>query len=130
MLPAMTANSCQPEHSLPPLLTELEAALSLVQQALTQRDAGQLEQRAIDVQRLLAEALDQARHPGTPLPLPLRDRLAKASAQMAAQRVHFARATAALDRAIEVLMPSEPTGLYGQSGRALRQRTSGDFLVG
>ena len=126
----MTATSRHPEETLPPLLTELEAALSLVQQALSQRDAVQLEQQAAQVQRLLAEALTEARHPGRALPLPLRERLAQASAQMAAQRVHLARATASLDRAIEVLMPSEPMGLYGQSGKSLRQRSSGDFLVG
>ena len=126
----MTATSRHPEHTLPPLLSELEAALSLVQQALSQRDVVQLEQQAALVQRLLADALNEARHPGSPLPPPLRERLARAGAQMAAQRVHLARATAALDRAIDVLMPSELTGLYGQSGRALRQRSSGDFLVG
>jgi hypothetical protein len=126
----MTATSRHPEHTLPPLLSELEAALSLVQQALSQRDVVQLEQQAALVQRLLADALNEARHPGSPLPQSLRERLARAGAQMAAQRVHLARATAALDRAIDVLMPSELTGLYGQSGRALRQRSSGDFLVG
>lgn len=114
--------------TLPPLLNELEAALALVQQALAQRDSPTLEQQAGQVQQLMAAALAQAR--GQSLPPPLRQRLARAGAQLAAQREALGRATASLDRAIEVLMPSEPdpSGLYGQGGRALRQRSSGNAL--
>lgn len=114
--------------SLPPLLNELEAALALVQQALVQRDTPSLEQQAGQVQQLLAAALAEAR--GQSLPAPLRQRLAQAGAQLAAQRQALGRATASLDRALEVLMPSEPdpSGLYGQGGRALRQRSSGSAL--
>ena len=39
-----------------------------------------------------------------------------ASGQVAAQRESLARATAALDRAIEVLMPSDAPGLYSSIG--------------
>jgi hypothetical protein len=48
----------------------------------------------------------------------MRRRLARASAQVASQRETLARATAALDRAIDVLMPeSAPVGgLYGARG--------------
>ena len=112
--------------SLPPLLHELEAALSLVQQALSQRDAALLEQQASAVQRLMAQALAQAKQPMEPA---LRRRLAACGAQLAAQRQALFRATSALDRAIDVLMPAEPTGLYGESGRALRKRSSGDSLT-
>ena len=112
---------------LPPLLNELEAALSCVQQALAQRDTAQLEMQASAVQRLLAEALGSARQ--QPLPPPLRQRLAQAGAQLAAQRQALGRATAALDRAIDVLMPAEPLGLYGDAGRPIRQRSSGDSIT-
>lgn len=117
------ANDC-----LPPQLAELEAALSLVQQALLQRDPALLELHASQVQGLLAQALASARAPGVTLPAPLRQRLAQAGAQLAAQRQALGRATASLDRALEVLMPAEPLGLYAQSGRPLRQRSSGESL--
>jgi len=57
------------------------------------------------------------------VPPTLRRRLASASGQVAAQRESLARATAALDRAIEVLMPSDTPGLYSSLGgqdRAIR----------
>lgn len=122
-----TMNPIRPD-TLPPLLNELEAALALVQQALVQRDTPSLEQQAGQVQQLLAAALAEAR--GQALPAPLRQRLAQAGAQLAAQRQALGRATASLDRALEVLMPAEPdpSGLYGQGGRALRQRSSGNAL--
>lgn len=115
--------------ALPPLLDELEAALSLVQQALTQRDALQLELYSSQVQRLMASALAEARE--QPLAQPLRHRLAQAGARLAAQREALFRATTALDRAIDTLMPAEisPVGIYGESGRSLRQRSSGDTLI-
>lgn len=116
-------------ESLPNLLQELESALALVQQALTQRDALQLDLHAGRVQRLMAEALSAAREPGETLSPPLRQRLALAGAQLAAQRQTLFRATTALDRAIDVLMPAEPIGLYGESGRNLRKASSGDSLT-
>jgi hypothetical protein len=59
-----------------------------------------------------------AQHGGVPPPMRLR--LAHASAQVARQREALARATAALDRAIEVLMPgAHPAhrSVYSASGR-------------
>ncbi|MCZ8236239.1 MAG: hypothetical protein ACK520_06245 [Inhella sp.] len=113
---------------LTPLLTELESALGSVQAALSQRDALALERHAASVQRLMTDALREGRERGRggDLTPALRQRLAAAGAQVAAQRAALGRATAALDRAIDVLMPPEPLGLYGQSGRTLRQRSSGD----
>jgi hypothetical protein len=58
------------------------------------------------------------------LPSPLRDRLALASARVAAQRQALARATASLDRAIDVLLPErKPT--YAASGLAARFKSAG-----
>ena len=87
-----------------------------------------LEQQAGQVQQLLAAALGEAR--GQNLPASLRQRLARAGAQLAAERQALGQATASLDRALEVLMPAEPdpSGVYAQSGRALRQRSSGSSL--
>ena len=51
-----------------------------------------------------------------PLPPALRNRLASASGQVAAQRESLARATAALDRAIEVLLPRDALPLYSPGG--------------
>jgi hypothetical protein len=127
--------SLQTPHSVAadpflPLLGDLEAALVLVQDALNQRDASALERHAASVQRLMTEALRQGRARGQEgqLDPALRQRLAAAGAQVAAQRVALGRATASLDRAIDVLMPAEPLGLYGQAGKALRQRSSGDSV--
>ncbi len=55
-----------------------------------------------------------------PLPPSLRHRLASASGQVAAQRESLARATAALDRAIDVLLPAESLQLYSALGSAER----------
>jgi hypothetical protein len=56
----------------------------------------------------------------------LRQRLALASGEIAAQRESLARAGAALDRAIGVLMPAPlPAAVYGQGGHSERAATSG-----
>ncbi|HET7864461.1 MAG TPA: hypothetical protein VFL86_08650, partial [Burkholderiaceae bacterium] len=56
---------------------------------------------------------------GGNLPLSLRSRLAVASGKVAAQRESLARATSALDRAIDVLMPREtPPAVYGSRSGA------------
>jgi hypothetical protein len=55
------------------------------------------------------------------VPEPMRRRLAQVSAQVALQRDALARATAALDRAIDVLLPDAPppaAALYGARGLA------------
>jgi hypothetical protein len=51
-----------------------------------------------------------------PLPAALRNRLASAGGQVAAQRESLARATAALDRAIDVLLPRDGLPLYSSHG--------------
>lgn len=52
----------------------------------------------------------------------LRSRLVSASGQVAAQRESLARATAALDRAIDVLLPAWTPHLYTPEGAAERGR--------
>ena len=100
----------------PPADTELEEALAAVEARLTalgvallERDSLAVDTQASELHRALARAVDDfsraARH-GTLPPL-LRLRLMRAGSQVAAQRESFARATAALDRAIDVLFPRE-----------------------
>jgi hypothetical protein len=115
-----------------PARDDLEATLAAVETRLTALGIALLEQNNVDVDthatelhRALARAVDHfsaaARHGA--LPGPLRQRLMRASSQVAAQRESFARATAALDRAIDVLLPREAGGVYtalGASERATR----------
>ncbi len=108
------------------LLTELEAALAGVHEALAQRDTDALERHSLAVQRLMGATLEQARR--GQLQPEARQRLAQAGAQLAAERVSLSRATAAFDRAIDALMPAETLGLYGESGRSLKRRSSGDSV--
>lgn len=56
--------------------------------------------------------------PGHEIPQVLKLRLAQASAQVASQRECLARATSALDRAIDVLMPQSAGVVYSPSGAA------------
>ena len=105
---------------------ELEAALQRIEEhlddlraALSVHDTPRIELHAAELQKALAHAVDRfaaaARRGGATLPL--RRRLGLAGAQVAAQREALARATAALDRAIDVLMPGQAAAaLYSQSG--------------
>ncbi|MDO9352411.1 MAG: hypothetical protein Q7T55_01865, partial [Solirubrobacteraceae bacterium] len=63
------------------------------------------------------------------VPPALRHRLANTSGQVAAQRESLARAPAALDRAIDVLMPRESTALYSTFGNADRGARGGSVLA-
>ena len=108
---------------------ELEARLSAVEtglvalgNALRARDPAGIDLHAVELHRALASAVSQfsdAAKSG-PLPQALRHRLANASGQVAAQRESLARATAALDRAIDVLLPGDSLPLYSALGSAER----------
>jgi hypothetical protein len=100
-------------------LQSVEQHLDDLQQALSARDMPRVEEYAGELQKALARAVERfaqgARHGGTPLAL--RRRLGLAGAQVAAQRDALARATAALDRAIDLLMPGHrEAALYSPSG--------------
>ena len=118
-----------------PLEASLEAVerhLGMLGSALRDRDATAIDGQASDLHRALAAAIHcfshAARQPGG-VPQRLRQRLARAGGLGAAQRESLARATAALDRAIDVLMPSPlPAALYGQAGQSERATTSGGCL--
>ncbi|MDH3208776.1 MAG: hypothetical protein OEM00_00080 [Burkholderiaceae bacterium] len=111
------------------VLGAVEAHLAGLGAALLERNSQAVDIQAVELHRALAHAVDHfsraARH--SSLPQPLRHRLMQASSQVAAQRESFARATAALDRAIEVLLPSESGGLYSSVGGAERSLTGGSI---
>jgi hypothetical protein len=118
-----------PPADLEPLLASVEQRLTDLQSALSARDMPCIELHATELQRSLAQAVERfmqvARQGG--VPLDLRRRLARAGAQVASQRDALARATAALDRAIDVLMPGfggMPT-VYSANGTPAHPTSSG-----
>lgn len=104
---------------------ELEASLIAVElrlaafaDALRERDGPGTELQANELHRALAQAVNrfaQAARAGA-LPPALRHRLASASGEIAAQRESLARAMAALDQAIDVLMPGDGAALRSARG--------------
>lgn len=106
--------------SLEAALATVELQLSGLREALRERDSEGIERHAAALHRALAAAVQQfaqaARRGG--VPPELRRRLVLASGEVAAQRESLARATAALDRAIDVLMPATApaAALYSPQG--------------
>lgn len=108
-------------------LAALEERLQALAEALRLRDAARIEADASALHAALATAVDQfgrARRQG-PIPPDLRRRLMHAGAQVAAQREILARATASLDRAMDVLMPSSASTVYAAGGHGERQASGG-----
>lgn len=111
-------------------LQAVEEALSALSLALHQQDAAGVDRVAAQLHAALAAAVEHfaraARSGG--VPMQLRQRLATASGQVAAQREALARATASLDRAMDVLMPgmaAPAAGLYAAHGGAERLKSQG-----
>ena len=122
-------------HSPPPgpelegALAAVELRLSALGEALQAHDAAGIDLHASELHRALARAVDhftRAAHAGS-LPAALRLRLANASGQVAAQRESLARATAALDRAIDVLLPRDSAAVYTTLGAAERNPHGGSL---
>lgn len=120
-----------PPHDLEQPLARVESQLAALALALRSSDATALETAASELHQALAAAVEhfrRAARTGHAVPEPLRQRLAVASAQVAAQRQALARATAALDRAIDVLIPANgPT--YGAGGSGARSSASGSLVA-
>ena len=118
--PGLTAPADSPE--LEARLAAVESRLAALGNALRARDPVAIDLQASELHRALAAAVshfsDAARN--GKVPPALRERLAQASGQVVAQRESLARATAALDRALDVLLPREGTGLYSIYGAADR----------
>ena len=120
MAPAETAAGQSPD--LEARLANVEVRLAALGNALRARDPADIDLHASELHRALAIAVSHfsdAAKTG-PLPAALRSRLATASGQVAAQRESLARATAALDRAIDVLLPRDSMALYSVVGAADR----------
>ena len=110
-------------------LQAVEDCLTALGVALTRQDAHAVDEVAAQLHAALAAAVDHfaraARSGG--VPPRLRERLATAGGPVAAQREALARATASLDRAMDVLMPVRATpgaGLYGALGNTERSNTA------
>ena len=118
--------SLSPELEQP--LLAVESALNQLGDALARRDAAAIEQHSAELHQHLAQAVQRfseaARTGG--VPAALRNRLVRAGGMLAAQRETLARGNASLDRALDVLIPSEPTGLYGAGGKAERRSLGGN----
>ena len=117
---------------LEPPLKAVEDQLLALGQALHQQDVAAVDHAASGLHLALAAAVDHfgraARSGG--VPAPLRHRLALASGQVAAQREALARATASLDRAMDVLIPRlAPSVLYSAAGGSDRHSPAGGGLL-
>ena len=128
-VPVSTGSRAAADHgpALEATLAAVELRLSGLAEALHQRDLGAIDEQSAELHRALARAVDHfavAARSG-PIPIALRRRLAHTSGHVAAQRETFARATAALDRAIDVLLPREAPSLYGAKGGAPRGSLGG-----
>ncbi len=103
----------------------IELRLSGLGEALRSRDSLAVDTQASELHQALSRAVDQfalAARSGSISPA-LRRRLASASGQVAAQRESLARATAALDRAIDVLLPRETPQVYSPYGAGRSTRS-------
>ena len=108
---------------------DVESHLANLGDALIARNTRAIDAHSGELHRSLARAVDHfmAASKSGVVPLTLRRRLAAASGQVAAQREALARATAALDRAIEVLMPRETPALYSAFGATSRSFRGGSI---
>jgi hypothetical protein len=117
--PAPHAGVAVSDNELEAVLQRVEQHLDDLQNALGTRDMPCIELHAGELQRALAQAIERFRRAARArtTPLELRRRLALAGAQVTAQRDALARATAALDRAIDALMPaSSGAAVYSATG--------------
>ncbi len=124
-------NALQQAAELEAPLLAVETRLGGLGNALLANDANAIESEAAALHAALADAIQHfsraARQGGVP-PV-LRHRLAVAGGQVAAQREALARATAALDRAIDVLLPGMGGHVYGAHGGSERSARSGSLLA-
>ena len=119
--------------ALEPLVAHVEQRLGALADSLRERDVQAIELQAQELHRALARAVESFMHAARNggVPEAMRLRLARASAQLARQREALSRATAALDRAIDVLMPGDrsPVGrVYTATGLAAAPLRGGNSL--
>jgi len=121
-----------PGATLEDAITAIEQRLAALGLALRDRDSHAVESHSHELHRALASAIQRfsqaAREPGGVSPA-LRHRLVMAGGQVAAQRESLARATAALDRAIDVLMPA-PSAPAAYAAHGGLQRPTSSAHIG
>jgi hypothetical protein len=108
-------------------LAAVEERLAALGTALHRQDADGVEREAAALHAALGTALNhfgRAARVGS-VPPALRRRLAMAGGQIAAQREALARATFALDRAIDVLLPGSVPAAATYSPRGAAERSAG-----
>lgn len=107
-------------------LSAVESRLADLGEALRVGDLAAIDTHSADLHMALAKAVDTfcAAVRVGPVAPALRRRLVSASGQVAAQRESLARATSALDRAIDVLMPRESASVYSATGGSRRSNSS------
>lgn len=114
----MAALSSGPDE-LEVTLAAVEKHLASLGESIRANDSVAMDLHATELHRALARAVDhfaRAARTGA-VPSPLRERLKLASGLVASQRESLARATAALDRAMDVLMPRErASSVYSATG--------------
>ncbi len=126
----MALTSITPDPQLESALAAVEERLSALGMALCVRDTLGIEMHSTELHRALALAVDRfaaAARSGS-VPAALRHRLVSTGGLVAAQRESLARATAALDRAIDVLMPRDAVALYSTSGNAEQRSPRGGSI--
>lgn len=113
--------------SLEASLVDVEQKLAQLGDALRSRDVVAIDCNASELHQALSNAIDHFSNAARsgPLPPALRQRLVQAGGQVAAQRESLARATAALDRAIDIILPGESFALYGAQGNPRLGRSGG-----
>jgi hypothetical protein len=124
----MTQRADAASATLEHAIAAIEMRLEALGAALRERDAAAIETSALALQRALASAVHRFNHSARSLigvAPQLRHRLAAVSAQVAAQRESLVRATAAIERAVDVLMPSAdvPSPYAATGGNARSPRT-------
>lgn len=124
---SLPAPASEPGADLEHVLASVEQRLTALGDALRARDAQAIDQHAAELHRALADAVHRFAHAARAggVPPALRRRLAHASGEVAAHRESLARATAALDRAIDVLLPRDNGGVYSSQGNADRGHRGG-----
>jgi hypothetical protein len=129
MLSTQDAQALHQAAELEGPIADVENALTALGVALHRQDSDAVVAAAETLHAALATAVlhvgRAARQGG--VPQPLRHRLALAGGQVAAQREALARATASLDRAIDVLIPGFGTPQAGSfySAGGLNDRPAG-----
>ena len=110
-------------------LAAVEASLNALGEALRARDPAAIDAEAATLHQSLAAAIEhfgRAARAGA-VPVALRQRLAVAGGQVAAHREALARATASLDRAIDVLLPASAGKVYSAAGTSERPPSVGEL---